>query len=236
MDAPENYILRQTFEPEIEQETQNQYSKTAYTQETQTEQPNTQSTSSKQTDDATTSGLTKTFFNASPGKQPLLDNDVFNHLITELDFEKLTLDGLIDTGALTSAISEADLNKMKLLSNEAIKDSGPAPNFQIMVAIGQIERPIGTVLLESEVADFQFQEIFIVMKILPNSLIGLSFLQRHKALFNIRQGIITIPYLSMQLRPEHTTNTRVATPCWPKLPTPSNLEKLLQSPAKCPIW
>ena len=81
-----------------------------------------------------------------------------------------------------------------------------------MVANGQLERPIGTVLLEFEVADFQFQENFIVMKTLPNPLIGLCFLQRHNALFDIRQGKITFPYLSMQLRPEHTTNTRVATP------------------------
>ena len=110
-----------------------------------------------------------------------------------MDFEKLTLDGLIDTRALTSAISEEDLNKIKLLSNEAIKDIGPAPNFQIMVANGQLERPIGTVLLQFEVADFQFQENFIVMKVLPNPL-------------------ITFPYLSMQLRQEHTPNTRAATP------------------------
>ena len=129
-----------------------------------------------------------------------------------MDFEKLTLDGLIDTGALTSAISEEDLNKIKLLSNEAIKDTGPAPNFQIMVANGQLERPIGTVLLQFEVADFQFQENFIVIKVLPNPLIGLCFLQRHNAMFDIRLGIITFPYLSMQLRPDHTTNTRTTTP------------------------
>ena len=129
-----------------------------------------------------------------------------------MDFMKLTLDGLIDTGALTSAISEQDLNKIKLLSNEAIKDTGPAPNFRIMVANGQLERPIGTVLLQFEVADFQFQENFIVMKVLPNPLIGLCFLQRHHAMFDIRQGIITFPYLSMQLRPDHTTNTRTTTP------------------------
>ena len=150
-----------------------------------------------------------------------------------MDFEKLTLEGLIDTGALTSAISEADLNKNKLLSNEAIKDIGPAPNFQIMVANGQLERPIGTVLLEFEVADSQFQENFIVMKTLPNPLIGLCFLQRHNALFDIRQGIITFPYLSIQLRPEHTTNTRTATPLLTETTYTYNLEKLLQSPAKC---
>ena len=206
LNAPDNYILRQTFEPEYEQETRNQHPTSPYTQETQTEHTNTKSTSTTQTDDESMSGLTKTLFSASPGNKILLDNDVFNHLTTDegnnimysnlstnptlkkkrhmyyfpMDFEKLTLDGLIDTCGITSAISEADLNKIKLLSNEAIKDTGPAPNFQ--------------------------------MKTPPNPLIGLCFLQRHNALLVIRQGIITFPYLSMQLRPEHTTNIRAATP------------------------
>ena len=150
-DAPDNYILRQIIEPATETETQNQHPITSQPQETQTDHLNKQSTSTTQTDEDATSELTKTLFCASPGKQPLLDNDVFNHLTTDegknimylnlstnltlkkkrhmyyfsMDFEKLTLDGLIDTGALTSAISEADLNKIKLLSNEAIKDTGP---------------------------------------------------------------------------------------------------------------
>ena len=42
-----------------------------------------------------------------------------------MDFEKFILDGLIDTRALTSAISEQDINKIKLIANEAIKDTGP---------------------------------------------------------------------------------------------------------------
>ena len=93
-----------------------------------------------------------------------------------MDFEKLTLDGLIDTGALTSAISEQDLNKIKLLAPEAITDTGFAPNFQIMVANGQLETPIETVCLTIEVADVMFEENFIVMEVLPNPLIGLCFL------------------------------------------------------------
>ena len=93
-----------------------------------------------------------------------------------MDFEKQTLDGLIDTGALTSAISEENLNKSKRFSNEAKKVTKPAPNFQIMVANGQLERPIGNVLLQFEVADFQFIENFIVVKILPKSLmVGVSY-------------------------------------------------------------
>ena len=84
-------------------------------------------------------------------KQPLLNEDLTEHIQFDkernlsylpistsltlkrkrhmyyipMDFETLTLDGLIDTGALTSAISEQDLNKIKLLANEAIKETGP---------------------------------------------------------------------------------------------------------------
>ena len=117
---------------------------------------------------------------ASTQKLPLIDDEIQNHLrinketdipmlllstnLTSfyfpMDFEKLTLDGLIDTGALTSAISEQDLNKIKLLAPEAITDTGPAPNFQIRVANGQLETPIGTVCLTFEVADFMFEKKF----------------------------------------------------------------------------
>ena len=90
-----------------------------------------------------------------------------------MDFDKLTLDGLIDAGALTSAISEQDLNKIKLLANEAVKETGPPPNFQIMVANGQFEVPIRTVLLKFEVADFMLRENFIIMTNVPNPFIDL---------------------------------------------------------------
>ena len=83
MDAPDNYILRKFFEPEIEQETQNQQPKTSYPQETQTDHLNTQSISTTQTDNEAKSELTKTLVSASPGEKPLHDNDVFNHLTTD---------------------------------------------------------------------------------------------------------------------------------------------------------
>ena len=59
-----------------------------------------------------------------------------------MDFKNLTLDDLVDTGALTSTISEADLNKVKLLVKDAIKDTRPAPKFQNIVANGQLEIPL----------------------------------------------------------------------------------------------
>ena len=133
-----------------------------------------------------------------------------------MDFEKLTLDGLIDTGALTSAFSEQDLNKIKLLANEAIKETGPPPNFQIMVANGQLQVPIGTVLLKFEVADFMLKEIFIIMNTLPNPLLRLCSLRRNNVIFEVTQGILTFPNLSMQLIPDSQTSIRQATPLLPK--------------------
>ena len=123
-------------------------------------------------------------------KQRLLDDDIANHIqfdkernlsylpistsqilkrkrhmyYMSMDFEKLTLVGLIDTGALTKAISEEHLNKIKLLAPESVKETGPPPNFQKIVANGQLEVPIGTVLLDIEVADFMLRENFIIMK------------------------------------------------------------------------
>ena len=129
-----------------------------------------------------------------------------------MDFEKLTLDGLIDTRALTSAISEQDSNKIKLLANESIQETGTQPNFQNMVANGQLDVPIGTLLLEFEVADFMLRENFIIMKNLPNPLIGLCFLRRNNAFFDVTQGILTFPYLSMQLKPDTQVAIRQATP------------------------
>ena len=82
-DAPDNYRLRSMFEPETETETQNQQPTISRPQETQTDQLKVQSTSTTQTDDDTTSELTNTLFSASPGKQPLLDADVFNYLTTD---------------------------------------------------------------------------------------------------------------------------------------------------------
>ena len=48
-----------------------------------------------------------------------------------MDLEKLTLDGLIYTEALTSAIFEQEFDKIKLIANEAIKNTGPPLIIQI---------------------------------------------------------------------------------------------------------
>ena len=71
-----------------------------------------------------------------------------------MDFGELSIDGLVDTGAYSSAIPEADLRKIRLLAQQSVIREGPAPNFQIMVANGQLETPKATV-------EPQFEEGYI---------------------------------------------------------------------------
>ena len=99
-------------------------------------------------------------------------------LYSPMDFGELTLDGLIDTGAHSSAIPEADLRKIRLLAPQSIVKEGPDPSFQIMVANGDLETPKSTVELKFEVGDIEFHEIFIVMEKLSSPIIGLMFLQK----------------------------------------------------------
>ena len=65
------------------------------------------------------------------------------------DFRELNIDGLRDTVALSSAIPEADLRKIRLPVPHTILNEGPLPEFQIMAANGQLKAPIATVELRS---------------------------------------------------------------------------------------
>ena len=96
-----------------------------------------------------------------------------------MDIGELTLDGPIDNGAHSSAISEADLRKTRLLAPQSIIKEGPAPSFQIMIGNGDFETPMSTVELKLQVGDIEFHEIFIVIEKLSSPIIGLMFLQRN---------------------------------------------------------
>ena len=132
-----------------------------------------------------------------------------------MDFGELTLDGLVDTGALSSALAhipEDDLRKIQLLAPQSIIKEGPAPNFQIMVANRQLETPKSTVELKFEVGDIDFHEIFIVVEKLTSPLIGLSFLQRNKTILDMRHGVLNFPFFSMQLKTADHKYTNVIEP------------------------
>ena len=81
-----------------------------------------------------------------------------------MDFGELSIDGLIDTRALSSAIPKADLRKLRLLAPQSIVKEGAAPTFESTVANGQLETSKSPVELKFEVRDIEFHKIFIVME------------------------------------------------------------------------
>ena len=147
-----------------------------------------------------------------------------------MDFGELNIDGLIDTGALSSAIPEADLRKIRLLAPHTIINEGPPPEFQIVVANGQLEAPIATVELQFEVGDITFRENFIVMTNLTSPLIGLLFLQRNSTILDMRQGILNFPFFSMQLKNEDRTYPNVIEPII------NPVDTILQQRQRTTIW
>ena len=147
-----------------------------------------------------------------------------------MDFGELNFDGLINTGALSSAIPEADLLKIQSLAPNTILNEGPSPEFQIMVANGQLEAPIATVELQFEVGDITFREKFIVMTNLTSPLIGILFLQRNSTILDMRQRILNFPFFSMQLRIEDRTYPNVIEPIL------NPVDTILQPGKRTTIW
>ena len=147
-----------------------------------------------------------------------------------MDFGELNIDGLIDTGALSSAIPEADLRKIRLLSPNTILNGGPPPEFQTMVANGQLEAPIATVELQFEIGDIIIRENFEVMANLTSPLIGLLFVQRNSTILDMRQGILNFPLFSMQLKNEDRTYPNIIEPIL------NPAETILQPGKRTTIW
>ena len=93
-------------------------------------------------------------------------------LYFSMDFGELNFDGLIDTGALSTAFPEDDTRKFRLLAPHTILNEGLPPEFQITVANGQLEAPIATIELQFEVGDVTFGEKFIIKTNLTSPLTG----------------------------------------------------------------
>ena len=138
----------------------------------------------------TTDGLTR--FLPLSTNLPLKNKRRMLHF--PMDFGELNIDGLIGTGALSSAIPEADSRKVRLLAPHTILKEGPPLEFQITVANRQLDAPIATVGLQFEVGDITFREKFIVMTNLTSPLIGLLYLQRNSPIPDMRQGMLNFPF------------------------------------------
>ena len=85
-------------------------------------------------------------------------------LFASMDFQELTLDALMDSGALVNCLSETDYGMLQQMSTKDIVTEWEPPTFKLQVANGDIETPTETILLQFELGDWNFNETFIVAK------------------------------------------------------------------------
>ena len=117
-----------------------------------------------------------------------------------MDFGELNNDGLIDTAAKLSAVSEADLRKNRLLAPETFPNVGQLSGLQTMVMNGISKKPSATIENKFGVEVLLFEERFIVLPNITSSRNGLLFLQKDSTILDMRQGVLSFPHFLLQLK------------------------------------
>ena len=113
----------------------------------------------------------------------------------------------MDSGAFVSAIAQNDLDTIKQKAPKDILKIDDPPNFQIQVANGQLEKPISTAALKSEIEDNSFAEQFVVMKKLTGPIAALHFMRNNSAVIDTTHGLIHFPHLTMQVKTASSQTT-----------------------------
>ena len=98
-------------------------------------------------------------------------------LYVPLQFDKYENHALLDTGAIQSAMAEAELRKIITAHPEVILQELPPPNFKIQIANGNLVPVRKQVLLRFYVAGNDFEETFLIISTMGTILIGMSFLK-----------------------------------------------------------
>ena len=122
-------------------------------------------------------------------------------LYVPLDFKiGLTIDALVDSGAYVSATAQKEMDRIKEESPSNILRNDDPPNFQIQVAVGQLEKPIATATLKFDIGDPIFAEHFVVMEKLTGPIIGLHFMKHNSVVIDTTDGIFLFPHLTTQVK------------------------------------
>ena len=126
-----------------------------------------------------------------------------------MDFQDLTLDALVDFGALVNCISKTDYNKILQMSPKDIVEA---------------------VILQFDIGDWNFKETFIVAKRLTGPILGLTVLKNNSAILDVSQGLLHFPHLTYSIETDEYTRNRKLYKVQIKSHSPSYLRQRRQSP------
>ena len=89
-----------------------------------------------------------------------------------LDFNNnLTKETLVDSGAFVSADVQNVLDTIKQKAAKNVFKINNSRNFQMQIAIGQLEKSLATVTLKFDIGDNTFAEYFVIMEKLTGPII-----------------------------------------------------------------
>ena len=132
-------------------------------------------------------------------------------LYVPLQFDKYENHALLDTGAIQSAMSEAELQKITTAHPEAILQELPPPNFKIQIANGNLVPVRKQVLLRFYVAGKVFEETFLILPTMGTILIGMSFFEKYSVNLDIKNHLVHFPNHMMSMQVRQQKNNRFKT-------------------------
>ena len=121
-------------------------------------------------------------------------------LYVPLQFRAYENFSLLDTGAIQSALSEAELRRILSAHPAALLQELPAPEFKVQIANGSIVPVRKQVLLRFFIGGKVFEETFMVLPTMGNVLIGMSFFKKYSVTLDLANNIVKFPDITLQLR------------------------------------
>ena len=134
-------------------------------------------------------------------------------LYVPLDFEKgVTIDGLNDSGAYVSAITQTELDRIKQQTPTNIFKIDDPLNFQFQVPNGQLQKHISTATPNFDIKGNTFAEHFVVLKNLKADHYRIALHEENNVVIDTTHGLIQFPHLRRQAK-----NAAIETSAKPRL-------------------
>ena len=121
-------------------------------------------------------------------------------LYVPLQFCEFENFGLLDTGAVQSALSDAEPCRILSTHPAAFLQELPAPEIKVQIANGNNVPVKKQVLLRFFIGVQVFEETFMVLPTMGNVLIGMLFSKKYPVTLDLANNIVKFPDITLQLR------------------------------------
>ena len=115
-------------------------------------------------------------------------------------FNMYKTNALLDTGAVHSAMTEAEHPKITTAHPNALLQEMPALVFEIQIANGKLVKVKKQVFTPFAVAERSFKDTLLVLPTMGMVPIGMSFLESYPVNTDVKNHLVHLPDIPMQVR------------------------------------